>query len=209
MSTIMRKDAKHPVGFSVERLRLFHITNDGWRLKSACGLVGLMAFFCLSSFARQTNKTRSVAAVGGPGADAHWMTAAKEAVGTSTTPQSKVWFTLADGVMSEVFYPSVDTANLQILQFVIVDPLANEAVAETSDMEHRVEVLDPHALSFRQINSSRNGTYTITKTYTVDPDRSTVLIYVQVKSASRAPFEVYVYSDPSIANSGMHDSAES
>jgi len=35
--------------------------------------------------------------------DAHWATAAKNGFGTSNTLASKVWFTLADGVMTEVF----------------------------------------------------------------------------------------------------------
>ncbi len=172
---------------------------------SLTSLLILLAILCATSFARQTNKTSP----GRPGADAHWMTAAKDAVGTSTSIDSKVWFTLADGVMSEVFYPSVDYANLQALQFVIVGPVAEGAVSESRDMEHRIEVLDPHALSFRQINTTPNHSYTITKTYTVDPERNTILINVGVSSSSKAPFAVYVYADPSIANSGMHDTSKS
>src|SRR5258707_13202014 len=172
-------------------------------------LLMVLAFICAPSFAQQTNKNEISFAPGRPGADAHWMTAAKDAVGTSTSIDSKVWFTLADGVMSEVFYPSVDCANLQALQFVIIGPVANGAVTESRDMVHRIEVLDPHALSFRQINTTFNHKYTITKTYTVDPVRSTILINVAVSSTSKAPFAVYVYADPSIANSGMHDSSES
>ena len=34
-------------------------------------------------------------APGGPGKDAQWATAGKQAVGTSATSTSKVWFTLA------------------------------------------------------------------------------------------------------------------
>jgi len=172
-------------------------------------LLMVLAFICAPSFAQQTNKNEISFAPGRPGADAHWMTAAKDAVGTSTSLDSKVWFTLADGVMSEVFYPSVDCANLQALQFVIVGPVAEGAVSESRDMEHRIEVLDPHALSFRQINTTFNHSYTITKTYTVDPERNTILINVGVSSSSKAPFAVYVYADPSIANSGMHDTSES
>ena len=53
------------------------------------------------------------------GEDAHWATAAKNGFGTSNTLASKVWFTLAEGVMTEVFYPTVDLPNVQTLHFLI------------------------------------------------------------------------------------------
>ena len=48
-----------------------------------------------------------------PGADAHWLSAAKNGFGTSNTTRSKVWFTLTDGVLSEVYYPTLDVPNVQ------------------------------------------------------------------------------------------------
>ena len=54
-------------------------------------------------------------APGAPGRDAQWPSAGKEAVGTSNTLESKVWFTLRGGVMDEVYYPTVDVANSQRL----------------------------------------------------------------------------------------------
>jgi Glucodextranase, domain N len=48
-------------------------------------------------------------APGAPGASATWTTGDKEGLGTSTTVQSKVWYTLTGGTMSEVYYPSGDT----------------------------------------------------------------------------------------------------
>src|SRR5215210_9317867 len=58
-------------------------------------------------------------APGAPGRDAQWPGAGKEGVGTSKTPDSKVWFTLRGGVMDEVYYPTVDVANSQNLQLVV------------------------------------------------------------------------------------------
>jgi len=51
--------------------------------------------------------------------EAHWPAAAKNGFGTSTTLASKVWFTLANGVMTEVFYPTLDIPNVHTLQFSI------------------------------------------------------------------------------------------
>ena len=78
---------------------------------------------------------------------------------------------------------------------------------ESEDTNHRLEVLDTQALSFRQINTAKSGDYIITKTYTVDPERSVVLIDVRFHSPNNYPYFLYVYYDPSLNNSGMHDSA--
>ncbi len=146
-------------------------------------------------------------APGAPGQTAQWTNAGKNGVGTSVTLASKVWFTLRDGVMTETYYPTVDIANTRLLQFVVVsnDPLRVEV--ESEDTTHRLEVLDPQALSFRQINTAKQGAYTITKTYTVDPERSVILIDVRFEASNNRPYSLYVYYDPSLNNGGMHDSA--
>src|SRR5882724_3561609 len=148
-------------------------------------------------------QTTKEVAPGGPGNDAHWPTAAKNGFGTSNSLASKVWFTLAAGVMSEVFYPTLDVPNVQTLQLVVLS--GPDVETESEDTIHRTEVPDPRALTFRQVNTARSGHYTITKTYVTDPKRNTVLIDIQFDS--RIAAKVYVYYDPSLNNSGMHDSA--
>ena len=89
------------------------------------------------------------------GQDAHWPTAAKNGFGTSMTLASKVWFTLADGVMTEVFYPTLDVPNVQTLQFQVSTDGKTES--EIDDTHHRLELPHPNALIFRQINSAKSG----------------------------------------------------
>jgi glucoamylase len=147
-------------------------------------------------------QTTNLRAPGWPGQEAHWPSAAKDGFGTANSIRSKVWFTLAEGALTEVYYPTLDVPNVQTLQLLIV---GGTVATETEDTTHRIEVLDSHALTFRQINTAKNGYYTITKTYVVDPLRSTILIDIQFES--RTAENVYVYYDPSLNNSGMHDSA--
>jgi glucoamylase len=161
-------------------------------------LISLLVFCPLTLGAQDASKV----APGAPGADAHWPGAAKNGFGTSNTTRSKVWFTLADGVLSEVYYPTLDIPNVQMLQLIV---LAGKVETESDDTIHRTEVLDPRALTFRQINTAKSGSYTITKTYVTDPQRNTVLIDIQFEA--RIAANVYVYYDPSLNNSGMHDSA--
>lgn len=161
----------------------------------------ILSLWALPLFAQTTNNL----APGAPGTDAQWESAGKKGLGTSASLESKVWFTLGDGVMTEVYYPTVDVANVQALQFVIVSADGRRVETEAEDTLHRVEVLDSRSLTFRQINTAKSGAYTIAKTYVTDPARPTVLIDVQFKS--RTGWRLHVYYDPSLNNSGMHDSA--
>lgn len=149
-------------------------------------------------------QTQDGLAPGRPGRDAQWPSAGKEAVGTSNTRESKVWFTLRGGVMDEVYYPTVDVANTQTLRFHVAG--CGEGTPSGEELaRHRLEVTDPQSLSFRQ--TSETNTYTLRKTYTTDPERPVVLIDVEFESRCRALQSLYVYYDPSINNSGMHDTA--
>ncbi len=147
-------------------------------------------------------QTANDRAPGAPGLDAHWSSAAKNGFGTANTLTSKVWFTLQNGVMTEVYYPRLDVPNVQSLQLIVV---GNKVEAESDDMNHRVDLVDPRAIAFQQLNSPASGDYLIRKTYVTDPQRDTVLI--QVEFSSRTLSKLYVYYDPSLNNSGMHDSA--
>src|ERR1044071_9438633 len=89
--------------------------------------------------------------------DAHWPTAAKDGFGTSNTVASKVWFTLADGVMTEVFYPTIDMPSVQSLQFKIV--MGSKTETEVDDTEHRLELPNASSLTFRQVNRAKTGAY--------------------------------------------------
>lgn len=165
----------------------------------------LLVFCCSALLGQPTN----VEAPGAPGRDAHWPSAAKNGFGTSNTLSSKVWFTLNNGVMTEVYYPTLDVPNVQMLQLVVVSPDGKRVETETEDTLHRLEVLDSQALLFRQINTARSGDYTITKTYVTDPERSVILIDISFRWNRAGLFQgaIYVYHDPSLNNSGMHDSA--
>ena len=146
-------------------------------------------------------------APGGPGKDAQWATAGKQAIGTSVSPESKVWFTLANGVMTEVLYPDVGTANVHMLQFVVVNPKTKKVETEWDDANHQIKALRTDSLSFQQINTAKSGEWKITKTYATDVKRDAVLINVSFEPRNKN-LNLYVYFDPSIGNSGMGDSAK-
>ena len=67
-------------------------------------------------------------------------------------------------------------------------------------------LLDQRSLSYRQVNTDRQGRYRITKTYTTDPGRNTVLMRVRFESLTRRALKLYVLYDPALSNEGNDDS---
>ena len=165
--------------------------------------LALLSILLLAPLTLSSAQTVNNLAPGAPGHDAQWTSAGKEAVGTSNTTESKVWFTLRGGVLDEVYYPTVDVANTRTLQFFVTG--CRETQSESDGATHRIEVTDSQSLSFRQ--TSETSAYTLTKTYTTDPERPVVLIDIEFHGRCRALQKLYVFYDPSLNNSGMHDSA--
>lgn len=144
-------------------------------------------------------------APGVPGAKSTWANGNKTGVGTANTLDSKVWFTLGQGTLDEVYYPTIDKANTRTLVFIVTDG-KTFAEIENQHTDAVTEVVDPAALVFRQTNKSKSGRYTITKTWITDPARDAVLAQVQFKVLKPMPgAKLYVFYDPAINNSGMHD----
>jgi len=73
------------------------------KLRIYAGLI-LSMLNCVALLGQSTGEV----APGAPGNDAHWPGAAKVGFGTSNHSRSKVWFTLTDGVMTEVYYPRLE-----------------------------------------------------------------------------------------------------
>ena len=57
----------------------------------------------------------------GPGPNKGWTEADKTGFGTAHSRQSRVWFTLQDGRVSEVFYPDLSTPSLRTLELMVID----------------------------------------------------------------------------------------
>ncbi|PYY14961.1 MAG: glucoamylase, partial [Acidobacteria bacterium] len=102
----------------------------------------------------------------------------------------------------------MDKANTRLLEFVVTDG-KSWVERESEDTTHQIEVPDTEVLSFREVNTSKAGRYRITKTYITDPERDTLLIQVRFQRLKSGQVQLYVFYDPSINNSGMHDTGYS
>jgi glucoamylase len=143
-------------------------------------------------------------APGAPGAASDWVTGDKDGFGTARGTTSKVWYTLNNGELSEIYYPRIDTPSTRDTQLVVTDG-RTFTDRETTDTIHQVRLLDPQSLSYQQVDRARSGNYLITKTYTTDPARSTVLVDIEFRSLTGHPYQVFVLHDPALTMTGDDD----
>src|SRR5215217_1344163 len=174
---------------------------------AAAVLVATLLVLEMSGLAEAASSSSS--APGAPGEQAVWTGADKDGFGTSKTTNSKVWYTLNDGELTEVYYSDIGTPSVRDLQFVVSDG-KTFAELETEATNHEVKLLDGgRSLTYQQINTDKSGEYRITKTYVTDPARSTVLIDVTFESLTNRPYQLYALYDPSLDNGGDDDTASS
>jgi glucoamylase len=147
-------------------------------------------------------------APGYPGKASDWAPGDKDGFGTSRTSRSKVWYTLNDGVLTEVFSPRIDTPATRDTQLVVTDG-STFAERETEATNQRVELLNARSPVYRQINTAKSGKYRITKTYVTDPQRSAVLVDVRFEALSGGPYTVYVLHDVGLGLNANDDTGRS
>ncbi|HEY4098897.1 MAG TPA: hypothetical protein VGM33_25455, partial [Baekduia sp.] len=136
-------------------------------------------------------------AADGPGALSHFDLARKDCVGTARNTRSKVWFTVAGGVLSDVYFPTNDTTNVETLQYVVTDGTSFTDL-QTRDMDYTVRALDDQVLSCRVTATAKSGRYRIVTDYQTDPARNTVVTRSRLIAlrGRLSDLKLYVRFDP-------------
>ncbi|AZG73572.1 glucan 1,4-alpha-glucosidase [Shewanella livingstonensis] len=162
-------------------------------------------------------------APGAPGIEPTWAFAGKTGIGTSfepyvngqyqdtaANPVSKVWFSIAQGVLTETMFGLIHNAQLKELQFIIS---GNDFVdTEKDNTISTIEYLDtddmgrPLSLAYKIINKDVEGKYQIEKHIFTDPDRNSLMMKVTF-TAFEAGITPHLYVNPHIDNSGANDIA--
>lgn len=144
----------------------------------------------------------------GPGDHASWTTGNKLAVGTSADTISKVWFTVAKGITTEVFYPRLDVPNIQDMQYIITDG-STFVDLERDATSHVVSMPDEKAMEYTITNTDKRPSpkYRITNTYITDVSRSTLLIQTRFQSLDGGHYQLYLLENASTAGGGASNNA--
>jgi glucoamylase len=135
----------------------------------------------------------------------NWTEADKDGYGTSTTTASKVWHTLDDGRLTEVFYPDLGTPSVRSLEFVVFDGSFSQRDSQAQNRS--VQLIDSRSLTYQQVNEEP-GRYRITKTYVTDPARNVLMLSVRFESLTGKKLGLDVVYDPGLGNDYQDDVAE-
>jgi glucan 1,4-alpha-glucosidase len=144
-------------------------------------------------------------APGGPGALSHFDLARKDCLGTARNTTSKVWYTVAGGILSDVYYPTVDNTNVETLQYIVTDG-ADFTDLQARDMTYTVQaVTDTGGMACKVTASDKDGQYSIETTYITDPGRNAVLMRVAFTpkpKPNKPALQLYVRFDPTVNGNG-------
>jgi glucoamylase len=138
------------------------------------------------------------AAPGGPGAVSHFDLARKDCVGTARNTTSKVWFTIAGGVLSDVYEPTIDTTNVESMRFVVTDGRTFTEL-QGRDTTYTVST-DDTGMACTVTTSSKAGRYRLVTTYVADPGRDAVVIHTRLIGGK--DLRLYTRLDPSVGGNG-------
>ncbi len=119
-------------------------------------------------------------APGGPGAPSYFDLARKDCVGTAAGTRSKVWYTVAGGVLSDVYEPTIDNTNVSTLQYVVTDG-ATFTDLQTRDMTYTVAA-DPSGMACTVTSTDAKHGFRLVTTYITDPASDTVLMHTTLES---------------------------
>ncbi|MFZ0212389.1 MAG: glycoside hydrolase family 15 protein [Candidatus Acidiferrales bacterium] len=113
-------------------------------------------------------------AFGQPGIHPRWTHGGKDGVGTAYSASSQIWFTFWNGIITEVYYPTVDRPQLRDLQYLITDG-KSFFHEEKRHLKSKFERLSNYTLGYRCTNSDPDGRYSVVKEIITDPHLACVL----------------------------------
>jgi glucoamylase len=184
----------------------------------------LIALPILAACNQDVSVDATAIAPGAPGAESRWAFSGKTGIGTSyeeyfdghysddapTGTVSKVWFSLAQGIVTETMFGLIHEAQLSEMQFYIQGEgfLDQEKTDTVSTVEYLYTDNQgrPLSLAYKIINRDKEGLYEIEKHIFTDPDRNSLMM----KTVFRAFAEnitPYLYVNPHVANTGNNDKA--
>jgi len=130
-------------------------------------------------------------------------------IGTSASSASRVYFTGYRGIVTEVFYPVLDTVNTVDLQFLVGDA-AGTFVDEEKLQNYTVTRPDIKALLFQAETINTGHNWKISKRIFTDPTRNTLIqrvTFMALGGKRVSDFNVYVLHNPAMDNSGSGDTS--
>lgn len=158
--------------------------------------------------ANDPSRPTTGAAFGHPGVSPTWTTSNKDGIGTAYATSSRVWFTLAQGILTEIYYPTIDRPQIRDAQFLVTD---GESFfhEEKRDLVSDVVRLEAQTLGYHVTSSDRAGRYRIEKQIISDPHSSCVIINARLvaSDAWAKKLKLFFLLAPHLEVGGSNNSA--
>ena len=148
----------------------------------------------------------SGAAPGGPGTTSYMDVARKDCFGTAQNPTSKVWFTVADGVLSDAYYPTIESSNVKTLQYIVTDGKTFADLQER-DMTYTVSSPDRSGMVCQVTSTDARHGFQIVTDYITDPATDSIVMHSRLvplpgHGSGFSDLKVYARYNPHIDNTG-------
>ncbi|HPY39366.1 MAG TPA: glycoside hydrolase family 15 protein [Thiolinea sp.] len=140
-------------------------------------------------------------APGSPGYSLNWCDGAKQMVGTSLGP-ARVWFTIGQGILNEVYFPYIDKPQVRDLGFIISDDEGFWVELKTL-ASCKVQGVEPGAAA--TLITHQHERFTFTQRITTDPHRDVLLI--EIKLIGDEKLRPYVLLSPHLNSTGFNNKA--
>ncbi|CAL8478969.1 glycoside hydrolase family 15 protein [Caballeronia sp. S22] len=155
------------------------------------------------------NLLESSLAPGGPGIQLPWSRADKDAVGTAYSLSSQVWYTAAGGILTEVYFPDVDTPQVRDFQLILTDGSTFFHDAQ-KDFDCQCEWPDLPALSFRLTARAKTQPYVVVQDVIAEKGAPCVLVRTTLQGEQDFLNKLHVYAllTPHMGGYGAGNSAQ-
>jgi glucoamylase len=146
-------------------------------------------------------------AFGWPGLEPRWTHGDKDGIGTAYSAASRIWFTVWNGIVTEVYYPTVDTPQMRDVQLLFTDG-QSFFHQETQYLESRIQRM-PSCLGYRVEVKDPEGRYAYVKEIIADPHLPCLLqrVTVQANPEWLSRLKTYVLCAPHLDVGGSENNA--
>lgn len=186
-------------------------------------MLGLTA--CGAQQEPSNSSIMQVSAPGAPGVEPFWAYAGKTGIGTSfeqyqnglysdeapTGTVSKVWFSIAKGMITETMFGLIHQAQIKDMQFVVVGK--DFTVTEADDLDVTIDYLykddkdRPLSLAYKVVSKDKQGRFSLEKHIFTDPDGQSLFVR-SIFNTELEGVKAYVSVNPYVGNNGLDDFAK-
>lgn len=195
-----RRNLEHHVNDQLSTRPSLRRSRSRWSAVGAAAAVITALVSPLSAAAQST--PADATATDGPGAVSHQDQSRKDCVGTARNTTSKIWYTIADGVLSDVYAPTVDATNVETMQYLVTDG-STFTDLQTRDTTYTASS-DPTGMICTITSTAKSKTYKLVSTYLTDPARDSVVVHTQYVALTKAAktYQLLVRLDANAGGNG-------